>query len=72
MRNKIVPGIAVIFTFAIVCALMVKVLPDPLQEFDYMLIGTVATLVSMLVLFLTLIGPRLKSGDVFMKRRNKR
>jgi hypothetical protein len=72
MRNKIVPAVAFLFTFALISALMMKILPDPLQEFDYMLIGTVATLVSMLVLFLTLVGPRLKSGDVFVKRRNKR
>ena len=72
MRNKAVVSVAVIFTFAVISLLMIKILPAPLQAFDFMLIGTVATLVSMLVLFLTLIGPRLKSGDVFVKRRRKR
>jgi ABC-type Fe3+-siderophore transport system permease subunit len=72
MRNKFVVALAVVFTFAVISLLMIKLLPEPHADFDFMLTGTVATLVSMLVLFLMLIGPRLKSGGVFVKRRRKR
>ena len=71
MRNKVVAAFAVVFTFATISVLMVKILPEPLQAFDFMLVGTVATLVSMLVLFLMLVGPRLKTGGVFVKRRKR-
>jgi hypothetical protein len=72
MGNKFVGVFAVVLSFAVISLLMMKILPDPLTAFDYLLIGTVATLVSMLVLFLALVGPRLKAGNVFVKRRRKR
>ena len=72
MRNKLVVALIVAGTFGLIALLMVKVMPEPLEPFDFMLIGSMATLVSMLVLFLMLVGPRLKSGDVFVKRRRKR
>jgi hypothetical protein len=45
--------------------------PDPLQESDYLVIGSVATLVSLLVVFLRLVTTSMKGSDVFFKRRRK-
>jgi hypothetical protein len=63
-------GLAAVCVFAIVAAVMLKVMAEPLKESDYMVIGTVATLVSLLVLFLVVISTA-KSRDVFFKKRRK-
>jgi len=63
-------GLAAVCVFAIVAAVMLAVMPAPLKESDYMVIGTVATLVSLLVLFLVVISTA-KSRDVFFKKRRK-
>jgi ABC-type Fe3+-siderophore transport system permease subunit len=58
------------FSFGVVAAIMLKVMPEPLTDSDFLVIGSVATLVSILVLFFGLVGTR-KGGDMFFKRRNK-
>jgi hypothetical protein len=58
--------------FGVAAAVMVKIMPAPLRDTDYLVIGSVATLVSMLVVFLALIATRLKTPDVFFKKRKKR
>jgi len=55
----------------IVAFLMLQFMPQPLDNMSYLVIGSVATLVSMLVLFVTLIMTRMKSTDTFFKRRRK-
>jgi hypothetical protein len=47
-------------------------MPAPLKDTDYLVIGSVATLVSMLVVFLVLIATRLKTPDLFFKKRKKK
>jgi len=54
-----------------VAFLMLQFMPQPLDNMSYLVIGSVATLVSMLVLFVTLILTRMKSSDTFYKRRRK-
>ncbi len=61
-------GLAAVCVFAIVAGVMLSVMPAPLKESDYMVIGTVATLVALLVLFLVVIST---SRDVFFKKRRK-
>ena len=63
-------GLAGICVFAMVAGVMLAVMPAPLKESDYMVIGTVATLASLLVLFLVVISTT-KSRDVFFRRRRK-
>jgi multisubunit Na+/H+ antiporter MnhB subunit len=63
-------GLAGVCVFAIVAVVMVNVMPAPLKESDYMVAGTVATLASLLVLFLAVISTA-KSRDVFFKKRRK-
>jgi hypothetical protein len=54
----------------VVAAVLAKVMPGPLHESDYMVIGSVATLVALLVLFLVLISTT-RSSNVFFKKRRK-
>ena len=61
-----------VFVFGIAAMVMLKRMPSPLKDTDYLVIGSVATLVSLLVMFLVLIATRLKTPDPFFKRRKKK
>ena len=63
-------GLAGVCVFSIVAGVMLAVMPAPLKESDYMVIGTVATLTALLVLFLVVISTT-KSRDVFFRKRRK-
>jgi len=65
----IVVGLCV---FGVSAAVMVQFMPSPLKDTDYLVIGSVATLAALLVMFLTLMATRLKSPDVFFKKRKKK
>ena len=70
MKRGFMLALAVALVFTAVAGLMVKVMPSPLKDSDYLVIGSVATLVALLVLFFALIST-MKSSDVFFKRRRK-
>jgi ABC-type Fe3+-siderophore transport system permease subunit len=57
--------------FTVVAAIMIKVMPSPLKESDFMVIGSVATLVALLVLFLVLVSTTMKSSNLFFRKRRK-
>jgi len=57
--------------FTVVAAIMIKVMPAPLKESDFMVIGSVATLVALLVLFVVLISTTMKSSNLFFRKRRK-
>ena len=63
--------LAVVLVFAAVAAIMLQVMPTPLKDSDYLIIGSVSTMVSLLVLFLLLIVTSGKASNVFFKRRRK-
>ena len=71
MRSNLALGLGAVVVFVIVAFLMLQFMPQPLDNMSYLVIGSVATLVSMLVLFVTLILTRMKSSDTFYKRRRK-
>ena len=71
MRSNLALGLAAVFVFAVVAFLTLQLMPQPLDNMSYLVIGSVATLVSMLILFLVLIFTRMKSSDTFFKRRQK-
>jgi hypothetical protein len=58
--------------FGVAAVVMTKLMPAPLKDTDYLVIGSVATLVSLLVMFLVLIATRLKTPDPFFKKRKKK
>jgi len=61
-----------VFVFCVAAVVILKLMPAPLKDTDYLVIGSVATLVSLLVMFLVLIATRLKTPDPFFKRRKKK
>ena len=58
--------------FAIVVFVLLQIMPQPLRPPDYLVIGSVATLISLLVLFLLLVVSNQKESNVFFKRRKKK
>jgi hypothetical protein len=71
MKRGLSLGALAICVFVVVAAIMLKVMPAPLKESDYMVIGSVSTLLALGVLFLVLVSTTLKSTDVFFKKRRK-
>ena len=43
----------------------------PIYDTDYLIAGSAGTLAALLVLFLALVSTRMKSNDVFFKKRRK-
>ena len=60
-----------VLVFGAVAAVMLRVLPGPRTDSDYLVAGAVATLAAMLALFLILINQWVRRPDVFYKRRDK-
>ena len=71
MGRTISLTLALVFIFAAVAGIMLKVMPAPLKDSDYLIIGSVATMVSLLLLFVLLIATSGKASSVFFKRRKK-
>jgi hypothetical protein len=71
MRRTISLALAVVLMFAVVTVIMLKVMPAPLKDSDYLIIGSVSTMVSLLTLFVVLIVTSGKASTVFFKRRKK-
>ena len=72
MRN-VALALGVLFVFAAVSGIMLRFMPEPLKDSDYLVIGSVATLVALLVLFFGLVGmgTSFKGRDTIFKRRKK-
>ena len=64
-------ALAMVRVFAAVAGIMLKVMPARLKDADYMIIGSVATLVSLLVLFVVVVTTSGQASSVFFKRRKK-
>jgi hypothetical protein len=71
MKRGLLLGFAIAFVFAGVVILLLALMPAPLRESDYLVIGSVATLVSLLALFVLLVSTSMKSSNIFFKRRKK-
>jgi hypothetical protein len=50
---------------------VLRVLPAPLDDVDYLVAGGIATLVGMLALFVALVTTSYRSSDTFFKHRRK-
>lgn len=70
MPRSVALTLAAICVFTIVAAIMTALMPAPIHESDFLVIGSVATLVALLVLFLVMISTT-KSTNVFFKKRKK-
>ncbi|MGH9592014.1 MAG: hypothetical protein ACRD5L_02910 [Bryobacteraceae bacterium] len=72
MRQVLLLGLGGACVFAVTAAVMIRVMPAPLKDSDYLVIGSVATVLSLLVLFLVMVSTKLKTSGVFFKRRKKK
>lgn len=69
MKKTILVVTGALLVFGVVAMVILRFLPQPAEAADYLVAGSLATLVSLLVVFLGLV-PR--SGDIFIKKRKKR
>lgn len=63
-------GLVSALTFTVVAAILLRVMPAPLRSTDALVIGAVATLIAMVVLFVGYMVAT-KQRDVFYKKRPK-
>jgi hypothetical protein len=71
MKRGLMLGGLAVCVFVVVAILMLQFMPSPLKESDYMVIGSVATLLALGAVFLVLVSTTMKSTDVFFKKRRK-
>jgi hypothetical protein len=71
MARILSQALALVVVFAAVTGIMLKLMPAPLKDSDYLIIGSVSTMVSLLLLFVLLIVTSGKASSVFFKRRKK-
>ncbi|MGA3188934.1 MAG: hypothetical protein ABSF22_17660 [Bryobacteraceae bacterium] len=71
MKRGLTLGALAACVFVVVAAVMLRLMPQPFKESDYIVIGSVATLMALGVVFLVLVSTTLKSTDVFFKKRRK-
>ena len=72
MLRKVALGFGIAIVFGLVAVVLATVMPRPLRQTEFMIIGAVSTLVSMLVLFLVLTATTMKTSDLFYKKRGKK
>ena len=60
---------AIVVVFGVTVAIALRVVPGPHSETDYLVIGSVATLLSLVVVFVVLMVTSPKAGELFYKRR---
>jgi len=68
MKKIVLVVVGALLVFGAVAAIILRFMPEPIEDSDFLVAGSVATLIALLVLFLGLV-PR--SGDVFIKKRRK-
>ena len=68
MKKTVLVVVGALLVFGAVAAIILRFMPEPIEDSDFLVAGSVATLIALLVLFLGLV-PR--SGDVFIKKRRK-
>ncbi len=71
MRRNLPIILGAIVVFAAVSSVILRFMPEPIEDTDYLIAGSAGTLVALLVLFLALISTRMKASDVFVKKRRK-
>jgi len=60
---------AAVILFGVTVAIGLAIVPEPRTSTDFLVIGTVATLVALGAVFVMLISTIYKSGDNFVRRR---
>ena len=60
---------ALLMIFGAATAIVLRLMPGPHTDTDYLVIGAIATFVALLALFVVLITTWVKAPDVFYKKR---
>jgi hypothetical protein len=69
MQKTVLVAVTAGIAFAGVAAALLALIPEPVEAGEYLLAGSVATLVALLVVFF---GLARRSGEAFFKKRMKR
>jgi hypothetical protein len=68
--KSLMVGLSAAIAFLIVAAILLRVMPKPLKPTDSMVIGSLATLAALVVLFIAYMTTT-KQRDIFYKKRPK-
>jgi len=72
VRSRLLLSIAIsIAVFSLTIAILLRLMPHPRKELDYLIIGVAATMVTMIVVFVILIRTIYKGEDIFFIKRRK-
>lgn len=69
MARKIVFAAGILLIFGMSVLILLRFFPDPRKPADYLVIGTMATLFCILLVFIVVISTRDKGANTFYKRR---
>lgn len=69
MRKALPLGAGMLLMFVTVVAILVRVIPGPHKETDYLVIGTLATFASLALLFVVLATTVFKDPSALFKRK---
>ena len=70
-KRNLVLAIGILAIFGVTVAVLMQLMPGPHKETDYLVIGGVATLVSLLAVFVVMASTVYRSSDTFFKKRKK-
>ncbi len=62
---------AMVIVFSCVAAVLMKLIPAPRKETDYLVIGTLATFASLATLFVVMVTTVFKDSNALFSRRKK-
>jgi uncharacterized membrane protein len=68
-RRVLVLAAAAMCVFAAVATILLRVIPSPHKDSDYLVIGTLATFAALLVVFVVLLTTFWRDPTAFFKRR---
>ena len=71
MPRKLLVVVGLLAVFVVVATLMVAMMPKPAANSDYLVAGSVATLVTLAVAFFFVVRNNPDQGAVFLKKRKK-
>jgi hypothetical protein len=62
-------AVGMVIVFGSVAAILVRIIPEPRKETDYLVIGTLATFASLALLFVVLLTTYMKDPSAMFKRK---
>lgn len=70
-RNALLLGLGAVALYGAAAGILLAILPGPHTPADLLVIGSVATFVTLVAVFLTLVLIWFRTPDVFFKRRKR-